>query len=211
MLGERLSNLVSFDALKLAAAALLLSPNIPMLFMGEEYGEESPFLYFVSHSDHDLVEAVRKGRKEEFKEFHLEGEFQDPFSQETFNQSILKWEKRQEGKNKALLELHQHLIQLRRTIPALKNLDKQNLEVSCSEADKLIQMRRSNQESEIFCVMNFNKQDVTFKPDVADSSWSKTLDSAEEKWFGSGAKLPEKLTSGQEFTIPPLSFALFGK
>ncbi|MGB3204943.1 MAG: malto-oligosyltrehalose trehalohydrolase [Crinalium sp.] len=211
MLGERLSNLVSFDALKLAAAALLLSPNVPMLFMGEEYGEESPFLYFVSHSDHDLVEAVRKGRKEEFKDFHIEGEFQDPFSQETFDQCILKWEKRQEGKNKALLELHQHLIQLRRTIPALKSLDKQNLEISCSEADKLIQMRRSNQESEIFCVMNFSKQDVTFKPDVADSSWSKILDSADEKWFGAGAKLPEKLASGQEFSIPPLSFALFGK
>ncbi|HEY9691032.1 MAG TPA: malto-oligosyltrehalose trehalohydrolase [Oculatellaceae cyanobacterium] len=211
MLGERLSNLVSFDALKLAAGALLLSPNVPMLFMGEEYGEESPFLYFVSHSDHDLVEAVRKGRKEEFKDFHLEGEFQDPFSQETFDQCILKWEKRQEGKNKALLELHQHLIQLRRTIPALKSLDKQNLEVSCSEADKLIQMRRGSQESEIFCVMNFSKQDATFQPNVADSSWRKILDSADEKWFGSGAKLPEHLNSGQEFTIPPLSFALFGK
>jgi maltooligosyltrehalose trehalohydrolase len=211
MLGERLSNLVSFDALKLAAAALLLSPNIPMLFMGEEYGEESPFLYFVSHSDHDLVEAVRKGRKEEFKDFHLEGEFKDPFSQETFNQCILKWEKRQEGKNKALLELHQHLIQLRRTIPALKNLDKQNLEVSCSEANKLIQMRRWSQDSEIFCVMNFSKQDVTFQADLADSNWNKILDSADEKWLGSGAKLPEQLNSGQEFTIPPLSFALFGK
>ncbi|HEY9742469.1 MAG TPA: malto-oligosyltrehalose trehalohydrolase, partial [Coleofasciculaceae cyanobacterium] len=124
MLGERLTHLVSFEGLKLAAGALLLSPYIPMLFMGEEYGEDSPFLYFVSHSDSDLVEAVRQGRKREFADFHAEGEFIDPFSLEAFQQSTLKWDKRKEGKHKALLELYQHLIQLRRTNPALKTLDK---------------------------------------------------------------------------------------
>ena len=61
--GERLSTLISFEALKLAAAMVLLSPNIPLLFMGEEYGEEAPFLYFVSHSDPALIEAIRQGRK----------------------------------------------------------------------------------------------------------------------------------------------------
>ena len=69
MFGERLSGLVSFEALKLAAGAVFLSPYIPLLFMGEEYGEESPFLYFVSHSDPALVRAVREGRKNEFKAF----------------------------------------------------------------------------------------------------------------------------------------------
>ncbi len=63
MLGERLATLVPFDALKLAAGAVLLSPYIPLLFMGEEYGEESPFLYFTSHLDPDLAEAVRRGRR----------------------------------------------------------------------------------------------------------------------------------------------------
>jgi len=209
MLGERLSQLISFEALKLAAGALLLAPNIPLLFMGEEYGEESPFLYFVSHSDHDLVEAVRKGRKEEFKEFHLEGEFQDPLSYETFFKSKLKWENRKEGKHKALLELHQHLIGLRRTIPALKNLDKQNIEVSCTETDKLLQLGRWSQSSQIFCAMNFSQQDVTFQAAAPSGNYSKILDSADDKWLGSGSKLPELLASEQELTISPLSFALF--
>ena len=71
MRGERLSTLVSFEALKLAAGIVLLSPNIPLLFMGEEYGEEAPFQYFVSHSDHELIEAVRRGRREEFAAFQL--------------------------------------------------------------------------------------------------------------------------------------------
>lgn len=209
MLGERLSQLVSFEALKLAAGALLLSPNVPMLFMGEEYGEESPFLYFVSHSDFDLVEAVRKGRKEEFKHFHLEGEFQDPLSPETFHKSQLQWEKRQEGKHKALWELHQHLIQLRRTIPALKNLDKQNLEVSFSETDKLLQLRRWNNDSQIFCAMNFSGQDATFAPAVPNGIWHKILDSLDSKWLGAGSILPEKIDSEQKLTIQPQSFALF--
>ncbi len=66
MLGDRLSRLVPFESLKLAAGVVLTSPFVPLLFMGEEYGETAPFQYFVSHGDPDLVEAVRQGRREEF-------------------------------------------------------------------------------------------------------------------------------------------------
>ncbi len=74
MLGERTSQLVSLEMQKLMAGAVLVSPYLPMLFMGEEYAEPNPFLYFVSHTDPDLVEAVRKGRKAEFAAFHALGE-----------------------------------------------------------------------------------------------------------------------------------------
>src|SRR5947207_160336 len=74
MMGERLGQLVSFEACKLAAATVLLSPLIPMLFMGDEYGETAPFQYFISHSNPDLVEAVRRGRKEEFAGFEWRGD-----------------------------------------------------------------------------------------------------------------------------------------
>jgi len=137
-LGDRLTHLVSFEALKLAAGVLLLAPNVPLIFMGEEYAEDAPFLYFVSHTDPELVEVVREGRKEDFADFQIEGEFIDPFSPDTFNKCQLNWEQRKEGKHKVMLELYQHLIQLRRTIPALKNLDKKNLEASAIEEDKLI-------------------------------------------------------------------------
>jgi maltooligosyltrehalose trehalohydrolase len=208
MLGERLTHLVSFEGLKLAAGALLLSPYIPMLFMGEEYGEDSPFLYFVSHTDQDLVEAVRQGRKREFADFHAEGEFIDPFSLDAFQQSTLKWDKRQEGKHKALLELYQHLIQLRRTKPALKSLDKQNLEASAVEEDKLLFLRREGNGSQIYCIMNFNDKDVSFQASP-DGTWNKILDSADDKWMGSGSTMPEKLIREQEVTIRPQSFALY--
>ena len=86
--GERLSTQLSLDALKAAAALVLLSPNIPLLFMGEEYGERAPFLYFIDHSDPGLVEAVRKGRREEFAPFGWrEEDIPDPYAVSTFERS----------------------------------------------------------------------------------------------------------------------------
>jgi len=209
MLGDRLTHLVSFEALKLGAAVLLLSPNVPLLFMGEEYGEEAPFLYFVSHTDPNLVEAVRAGRKREFAHFHLEGEYVDPQSEDTFQRSQLRWETRNEGKHKVLRDLYQQLIQLRRSIPALKKLDKHNLEAIALEDEKLLLLHRWSAESQIFCLMNFSENAVSLTPKIPDGNWQKILDSADETWLGSGAKLPTDLVFGQSLTIPAVSFALY--
>ncbi|HEY9611631.1 malto-oligosyltrehalose trehalohydrolase, partial [Allocoleopsis sp.] len=207
-LGERLTHLVSFEALKLAAAVLLLAPNIPLIFMGEEYAEDAPFLYFVSHTDPELVEVVREGRKKDFAAFHIEGEFIDPFSTETFQRCQLNWDKRQEGRHQIMLELYQHLIQLRRTLPALKQLDKQNLEAFAVEEDKLLFLRRGSSGDQIFCIMNFNDKEVTCQTSPG-GIWRKILDSSDEKWMGSGSTVPEKLIREQEVKIPPQSFVLY--
>ncbi|MBD1804616.1 malto-oligosyltrehalose trehalohydrolase [Microcoleus sp. FACHB-SPT15] len=208
-LGDRLTHLVSFEALKLAAGVLLLAPNIPLIFMGEEYAEDAPFLYFVSHTDQKLVEVVREGRKKDFAAFHLEGEFIDPFSEDTFKKCQLNWEDRQEGKHKVLLDLYQHLIHLRRTLPALKTLDKQNLEASVIEEDKLMFLHRWSQNSQILCIMNFSEKDVSFNATLPSGNWQKTLDSSESKWMGLGSTLPDKLRQEQEVTIRPHSFVLY--
>jgi maltooligosyltrehalose trehalohydrolase len=208
MLGERLTHLTSYDGLKLAAGALILSPYIPMLFMGEEYGEEAYFTYFVSHSDPDLIQAVRKGRKEEFAAFHAEGEPSDPEAAETFLKCKLNWEKRQEGKHQVLWSLYQHLIQLRNTIPALKQRDRQSMEVFSQEEEKLLYWRRWADQNQILCLMNFNQNDVSFSPNFSQKNWRKILDSADEKWLGKGSLLPEKL-GGETVTVRSHSFALY--
>ena len=118
-LGERLSQLVSFEDLKLAAAVVLLSPCIPLLFMGEEYGETAPFLYFISHSDPVLVEAVRLGRQKEFAAFDGQSETPDPQSETTFQQSKLNRGLLEEPKHRLLREFYRELILLRKTLPAL--------------------------------------------------------------------------------------------
>ena len=83
-MGDRLSSTLSLEKLKLAAGTVILSPCIPLFFMGEEYGETAPFLYFVSHNDETLIDAVRKGRQREFASFSWKGEPPDPQSEETF-------------------------------------------------------------------------------------------------------------------------------
>lgn len=209
MLGERLSQLVSFEALKLAAASVILAPGIPMLFMGEEYGEEAPFLYFIDHTDPDLVEAVRAGRRREFEAFHLEGDPPDAASLETLKTSTLNWEQRTEGKHAVILQLYQQLIQLRRTLPPLMQFDRRHLEVSCSEADQLLSFRRWQDDKEVLGVMNYSQNAVTWDGLQSGGTWQKQLDSADPRWLGPGVTLPDQLEPHSSLTIPPLSFALY--
>lgn len=77
--GERLVTLADPQALRAAIALLLLSPQIPLLFMGEEYGAIQPFLYFTSHLTPELADAVRSGRRQEFARFSA---FSDPAQRE---------------------------------------------------------------------------------------------------------------------------------
>ncbi len=209
MLGERLSSLVSFEAQKLAAGIVLLSPYIPLLFMGEEYGETAPFLYFVSHSDSALIEGIRDGRKKDFEAFNWQGEPPDPVSVETFNRSRLDWGMRSVGKNALMLGLYKELIRLRKEIPALANLKKNCLEVWGDEEKKVVFVRRWKDNNNILALFNFNRIDVEIDSLSDEMRWDRVLDSSEGKWEGPGTLLPESLHEGQSNIIRAESFALY--
>lgn len=208
--GKRLSQKVSFEALKLAAGAVLLSPYIPLLFMGEEYGEEAPFTYFVSHSEPELVEQVRKGRQQEAERFHTEEKAPDPAAVETFLMSKLNWEQRQQGKHQVLWSFYQRLIQLRQTLPALLERKSRNIQAFSDEAEQLVGWHRWHGDEQALCLMNFNTKAIAVQPSIPDASWQKVIDSATPDWMGSGTLAPEKLLGGQEVTIQPHSVVLYG-
>ncbi|MEA5593553.1 malto-oligosyltrehalose trehalohydrolase [Rivularia sp. UHCC 0363] len=213
MLGDRLATLISFEALKLTAAALLLAPYVPMLFMGEEYGETAPFLYFVSHSDRDLIEAVRKGRKEEFAAFHEIGgqEAPDPQAEETFEKSRLDWDKYKSGEYQKLWLFHQKLLKMRREIPALASLDRNQLEATVLEPEKVLRIHRYHQDSKVLCWLNFGSETVKIAENIPSGTWKRILDSSEETWRGTGSQLPEKLDgdSNPMMIINPYSVAVY--
>ncbi len=120
--GERLGALVSPPAQRLAAALLLLAPHLPLLFMGEEYGEEHPFQFFCSFDGEELIEAVRQGRKREFEAFHAAGmDVPDPQSESTFEGSRLTWHWDDAPRKAGLRRLYQDLLNARRSWPALRN------------------------------------------------------------------------------------------
>lgn len=187
--GERLSQLVCFETLKLIAGSVLLSPFIPLLFMGEEYGESSPFQYFVSHGDLDLIEKVREGRRREFKHFRWQGDIPDPASPETFRNSKLHWGEREEGQHRTLLSLYTELTKLRRSMSALSNPSKATSRVVVFQADTLIVERWSDEErATIF--YNFGKDPILLRHVLACGTWEKKLESSDKKWDGPGCLAP---------------------
>ncbi|WP_435929496.1 malto-oligosyltrehalose trehalohydrolase [Dryocola sp. BD613] len=112
--GERLIELAGADRTKVLLAVLLLSPHIPLLFMGEEYGETRPFLFFTDFHG-DLAKAVREGRAKEF-EGHAghEGEsVPDPNAEKSFATSKLDWRKPESKEGKAWLAFTRELLALR--------------------------------------------------------------------------------------------------
>ncbi|HBH61993.1 MAG TPA: malto-oligosyltrehalose trehalohydrolase [Nitrospiraceae bacterium] len=211
MRGERLSVILSFESLKLAAGIVLFSPFIPLLFMGEEYGEDSPFCYFISHTDPALVEAVRKGRRDEFNLFAWQGEPPDPQSADTFMMSRIHWDKRGQGKYRTMRELYRYLIRLRRETPCLSHLSKEDLHVHCSEGDRTLTMERGNGESQAFIIFNFNSADVLHNAGLPPGAWKRIIDSSDASWEGPGSTLPDRTKNGHAITVRAQSFALFLK
>ncbi len=188
MMGDRLTGSESFDTLKLLAGAALLSPSVPMLFMGEEYGEKNPFQYFVSHTDPALVKAVREGRSREFAYFQREGlTVPDPQSEDTFQHSKLSW-KYQEGDAATLFRFYKTLIDLRKTLPALQTTHRRMVTIA-SPQDHVLLMGLAlepNASPQVYVAFNFGETDVTLSP-FTDDQTEKLLDSADQEWQGEDA------------------------
>ncbi|MGN6489895.1 MAG: alpha-amylase family glycosyl hydrolase [Devosia sp.] len=125
-LGERLEHLVPREAARAVTAIVLLSPQIPLLFMGEEWAASSPVTFF-SDVGEDLAEAIREARNEEFKDFPLDispTDVPDPMAESTFELCKLNWGERDEAEHAEFLGFYRRLIQLRKDeiIPRLYDI-----------------------------------------------------------------------------------------
>lgn len=186
MLGERSSQLFSFEMQKLMAGTVMVSPYLPLLFMGEEWSATTPFQYFVSHSDPKLVKAVRKGRKAEFAAFHAQGEAPDPQAEATFLNSKLNWQEADQSPHHQMLDYYRTLIDLRKQLPALNKLNRKQLNVAVSEHEQTLLLERWNGQQQVCCLMNFSGRQQQFCLREGHN-WQKVLDSAGVKWNGPGA------------------------
>jgi maltooligosyltrehalose trehalohydrolase len=107
--------LLKADQLKAIAAILLLSPFVPMLFQGEEWGASTPFQYFTDHNE-ELGRLVAEGRAREFSAFKWQGEVPNPQDPDTFLRSKLNWRELSEPQHAQLLDWHRQLIHLRQSM-----------------------------------------------------------------------------------------------
>lgn len=193
-LGDRLTTQVSFEALKLLAATVLLSPYVPLLFMGEEYGETNPFQYFISHTEPELVEVVRKGRKEEFAYFFGEEEAPDPQAEDTFRQCRLSWNT-QDKQAAFLLAFYRFLIPFRKNSPAMQGRARDNLTLLSTGDEYLIGFQRSEGPHRALVFLNFNKEDRVCSWPLPANAWL-VFDSAAAEWGGPGEAAQNKAGEG---------------
>ncbi|MBI4906117.1 MAG: malto-oligosyltrehalose trehalohydrolase [Acidobacteria bacterium] len=209
MFGERVSSLLQFESLKLAAAAVLLSPFLPLLFMGEEYGETAPFLYFVSHGDAELVCAVRDGRKQEFSEFAWQGDPPDPQAEETFVHSKLRPSLRSQPRNQALTAFYRRLIELRKTLRLPEASENGGRQVEVYEDEQVLCLNQRSAGLESLTFLSFHHQTVTLPGPALFSfarpaRWCKVLDSSSMEWMGPGAHSSDLLHSGPALNSRPV-------
>ncbi len=204
-LGERLVNLAGLEAAKLAAAMVILSQNTPLLFMGEEYGENAPFLFFTDYSDRVLGRKVQLGRKRESARNGWKSSIVNSQSSKAFASSKLSWQKRFTGDGKKILEYYQNLFRLR------KDLSGSHLQAkvfSCKGASLLI-VQRQNRNLLAAIIANFGKQDCQYKFQFGEGDYMKVLDSTDAAWAGSGSGAPVRARIGEKLTIHPLSVSVY--
>jgi len=204
--GERLSTLVNFEAQKLAAGMTLLSPFVPLLFMGEEYGEPSPFLYFTSHGDKDLIEAVRRGRREEFSEFGWGEEVPDPQDETTFAKSRLKHRLKDTDPHRVMLLFYRELIRFRRSNHLGEDAE---LEITESENPRMLTVIRKGADRSLLMIFNFDAGEAALPSVASEGNWIVELHSADSRWLGPNSHFSGPAGPATAITLAGHSFVVF--
>lgn len=211
--GERLSTMASFEQLKLAAATVILSPYLPMLFMGEEYGEPAPFQFFISHLDPQLVAAVRKGRKDEFASFQWKQEPPDPQDAGTFQRCKLNHGLQQAGKHRVLRDFYQQLLQIRAMETCFAFPNRERMTVDTPGSTKTMRVHHWSAAREVLILFHFGDAPVELTLTDLPGPWTLRLNSAETRWNGPGSPLPDiyETADSSGLVLAPLSVAVYVK
>ncbi len=213
--GDRLATLVSFERQKLAAALLLLSPYVPLLFMGEEYGETNPFLYFVSHSDPALITAVRDGRRREFAAFGWREEISDPAAETTFFRSRLAHARALEPEHRELLALYRELLGLRRRERALRPGAARVRVARDAEAGWIALRLDADGGAALLAMFNLAEEPTTVRLDDACAGgegweWTLRLDTDASAYGGRGIPVSIRWpAAAAAVSIPPTTALLY--
>jgi maltooligosyltrehalose trehalohydrolase len=198
--GGRLSALAGIQAAKVAAAIVLLSPYVPLLFMGEEYAEPAPFYFFTDYGEAGIIEATREGRR---RELAAQGaKFVDPQAAETFAASKLSREKARGGVNRAVFDYYAKLISFRRGHPAVR-AERENSEVQARASDAALAIRRWSDQEELLMVFVLADAAAELGGLIPGGRWSLLLSSSEE--------VPARVGPQASTIFPGFSASVYGR
>ncbi len=209
-LGERLKSISGLEAAKLAAGLSLLLSFTPLLFMGEEYGEDAPFLFFTDYSDETLGKKVRIGRKRELKKNGWKNHPPDPQKTSTFLASKIDWQRRFSEKGKKILAYYQKLIRLRKELSRNFNWSAETKFFNFE--DKLLLINQKwLPDSDNVIVANFSGIEIEYYFPCSGEMYLKILDSADTSYDGPGSFLPSETKFGDKHSVRPFSIAFYLK
>src|SRR5205809_1104611 len=183
--GDRLSTIAPFEAVKLASGLLLVAPAIPLLFMGEEYGETAPFQFFTSFLDRDLAEAVKKGRAEEFSRFAWQGAVPDPGEPATFVRSRLNHPLAGAPRHRELSQYYRRWLALRRSHPALGARGKERAQATVDAKGTMLTLSREAESGAGLRLLANLTNEARQAPSVP-ADWRLLLDSDDPRFAGQG-------------------------
>jgi maltooligosyltrehalose trehalohydrolase len=180
--GCRPSQHLSLEQQKLAAAILFFSPYIPLLFMGQEYGEIGGFYYFTDHGDAALAAAVTEGRRREAGDFLAGCEFADPQDPRTFDRSKLNWRLCEEPLHADVLAWYRDWIHLRKLHAPLSNFRKDLVRTSFDGARGWLAIERGDPSGDrALLVCNFAKETQVISLPFREAAWGLRLFSGDAK------------------------------
>ena len=217
--GARIATLASFEAQKMLASVILLGPFVPMLFMGEEYGETAPFEYFVSHSDPDLIASVRAGRRAEFAESFQNRTPPDPQAPATYATSRISPEETRTPRQHTLHALYRRLIELRTETrgkaladPLLpENNPTLHTSHSVERTEDLIAVSRQTEDGLVVVLINLGENDETADFTGVELSFRCVLDTAAREWGGPGSLNNTHISAQESIRIRAQSVILLSQ
>ena len=194
--GQRLAGLTDPGNLRAATALLLLSPGVPMLFQGQEFASETPFLFFADLGE-DLAGPIAEGRRRFLSQFPSLGsvDLPAPHDPATFERCVLDWSER--DRNAPVLQLHRDLIQLKRNDRVLSEDGSGGLDAATlSDHAFLVRFFDPSAEDRLL-VFNFGKDlspRILPEPLLAPpegKTWRLMWSSEDPSYGGGGIRLPE--------------------
>lgn len=211
--GNRSSRLLSFEQLKLLAGWVILSPYLPLLFMGEEYGEPAPFYFFATYSLPNYSATVATSRR---KQRALQAEVPDPHEEVAFRRSCLNYVLAGRDHHRVLFEFHKTLIHLRKTTLALAHLAKDQMEIFSINNEAVVACHRWHEYSHVFTIFSLSNSSKTVMFTLPRGTWRKLIASTDSRWAhpdspGDHANMLPSFDSGGrvKITVYPYSVASY--
>ncbi len=209
--GERLNKLFQPGQEKMVAGLLLLCPQIPLLFQGNEYGEKRPFLYFADFTDEEVVREEREAAIARAQTFGLTGQAHNPQAQETFARCKLDSSAPGKDGHIQIERLYRKLLELRKSL-SISDCEPSSVELRFFENLNCLLIFYHRPQGELLVIFNIGSSEIVLAEELPEGRWRCIFDSEADQYGGLGAIFPEEFTEVAQtrvMSVPPWAFAIY--